>query len=324
MNSMKRYVCRICGNTEGNSSYEIREMMLGLREPFTYFLCANCGCFQIAEIPKDLISYYPPDYYSFCSQCPFGVLSLKRRLGHARDRYAVFRKGLFGRILHTLFPNELLSLFSRVPLTLESRILDIGCGQGTLLRHLESLGFRRLTGADPYIACSVRLSNAVEIVKSEIETLIGEWDLVMMHHSFEHMSDPFKVLFQLKKILSKQGVCLIRIPMIDSWAWRNYGVDFAQIDAPRHLFLHSRKSMGMLAAQTGFRIDEMVEESSLFQFWASEQYRRGISLNAADSYGRNPEGSIFTKAEIASFRKRAKELRKRGVGDQRAFFLSQV
>ena len=57
--------CRICGNKEGNVLYLAREMMFGLREEFTYFECAQCGCLQIAEFPADMSAYYPDDYYSF-------------------------------------------------------------------------------------------------------------------------------------------------------------------------------------------------------------------------------------------------------------------
>ena len=138
------------------------------------------------------------------------------------------------------------------------------------------------------------------------------------------MPDPLAVLLHLKKILSPEGVCLIRIPMIDSWAWREYGVDFVQIDAPRHLFIHSRKSMAFLAAAAGFRIDETVEESSIFQFWGSELYRRGIPLKAPGPGGSGPARTIFSEAEMASFRKKAIQLKRRGEGDQRALFMRHV
>ena len=57
--------CRICGNAEDNRTFEVREMMFGTRETFTYFQCAKCGCLQMVEIPSDMSRYYPPEYYSF-------------------------------------------------------------------------------------------------------------------------------------------------------------------------------------------------------------------------------------------------------------------
>src|SRR5206468_2718584 len=59
--------CRLCGNDAGNRAFVAREMMFGLREAFDYFECAACGCLQIAQVPRDLSKYYPPQYYSFHS-----------------------------------------------------------------------------------------------------------------------------------------------------------------------------------------------------------------------------------------------------------------
>ena len=56
--------CRICGGDIAET-YSVKEMMLGLREPFDYNLCGDCGCLQISEIPADMSIYYPGDYYSF-------------------------------------------------------------------------------------------------------------------------------------------------------------------------------------------------------------------------------------------------------------------
>src|ERR1035437_10617754 len=57
--------CRICQSAEVSLSVVTREMMFGLRDEFTYFECAVCGCVQIQDIPADLGRYYPQNYYSF-------------------------------------------------------------------------------------------------------------------------------------------------------------------------------------------------------------------------------------------------------------------
>jgi 2-polyprenyl-3-methyl-5-hydroxy-6-metoxy-1,4-benzoquinol methylase len=74
----------------------------------------------------------------------------------------------------------------------------------------------------------------------------------MLHHSFEHMDNPCGVLKQIDKLLNPDGELLIRIPVSDSFAWRKYGVDWFQLDAPRHFFLHTTKSIALLAKNSGF------------------------------------------------------------------------
>jgi hypothetical protein len=57
--------CRICANNENQKVSEVREMMFGFRDVFTYFQCSVCGCLQIADIPTDMSKYYPSNYYSY-------------------------------------------------------------------------------------------------------------------------------------------------------------------------------------------------------------------------------------------------------------------
>jgi hypothetical protein len=105
------------------------------------------------------------------------------------------------------------------------------------------------------------------------------------------------------------------------FAWREFGTDWVQLDAPRHLFLHTEKSIRILAQRTGFAVREITYDSSAFQFWGSEQYRQGIPLHDKRSYLVDRRRSPFTRREIAAFEKRATELNSRGDGDQGCFYL---
>src|SRR5690606_13797018 len=163
----------------------------------------------------------------------------------------------------------------------------------------------------------------LRLLRRGIEEMEGEaeFDLVMLHHSFEHMPDPAETLRHVHRLLKPGRAALVRIPVADSWAWRHYGADWVQLDAPRHLFLHTRRSIALLAARAGLEVERVVHDSTAFQFWGSEQYREGIPLRHARSYARNPSGSAFTAAEIREFEQRAAELNARGEGDQAAFYL---
>ncbi|HPO68526.1 MAG TPA: methyltransferase domain-containing protein [Candidatus Pacearchaeota archaeon] len=143
----------------------------------------------------------------------------------------------------------------------------------------------------------------------------------MFHHSFEHISNPLETLYFSNKLLSDNGVCLIRIPVVDSWAWENYGVNWVQIDAPRHFFLHSPKSMEILSKKAGFKIKEIVYDSTEFQFWGSEQNKNNISRSSNNSYNLNPSKSIFSKKDIKIFKKKSKKLNLEKRGDQAVFYL---
>jgi SAM-dependent methyltransferase len=313
-------ICSICGKPDGHSVFDVREMMFGFRDAFRYFECGACGCLQIAGIPEDISRYYPDNYYSY--QADDGGNIVRKFLIARRDRHAFTGRGAVGRLLYARYPNEALRSLARLPITKDTRILDVGCGSGTLLRALHRLGMRQLLGIDPYNDGDRDIAAGLRILKRDLRDVEGEWDLVMFHHSFEHLADPEGVLRKVASLLSSDAVCVIRIPVSSSHAWREYGVDWVQLDAPRHFFLHSVRSMEILADRCGLDLREVTHDSSAFQFWGSEQYRRDIPLRDERSHVENPKNSGFTKAEIAAFTARAEELNAAGQGDQAVFYLS--
>jgi hypothetical protein len=94
-----------------------------------------------------------------------------------------------------------------------------------------------------------------------------------------------------------------------------------QLEAPRHQFVHTEKSVRILAQKAELRVTEVVHDSTEFQFWGSEQYRAGIPLHDKRSYLSSPARSIFTNDQIAHFRERAAELNAAGDGDSASFYL---
>jgi hypothetical protein len=185
-------------------------------------------------------------------------------------------------------------------------------------------GFERVLGVDPYVEKDRQQASGLRVLKRSLQQVGGEWDLIMFHHSFEHMPDPLEMLQHTAAILSKDGCCLIRIPTVSSYAWGHYKECWVQLDAPRHLFLHSVTSIQLLAAKAGLRVKEVIYDSTEFQFWGSEQYLRDVPLNAEQSYAKCPSGSIFSDAQIQSFRVRADWLNQHGEGDQAAFYLVKL
>jgi SAM-dependent methyltransferase len=295
--------------------------MFGLRDVFTYFQCSRCGCLQIAEIPSDMSRYYPPAYYSFRLATRRVSGGPARRLfRRLRDRYAALGRGAVGRALYALAPNRTLRLLSRLPLTLRSRILDVGCGAGTLLYTMRGAGFENLLGVDPYLARDVEYPNGLRVLKKTVHEAAGEWDLVMFHHSLEHVGDPLETMRSASRLLAPGGACLVRTPTVSSYAWEHYGVHWVQIDAPRHFFLHSRESLALLAEKAELRVVDVVYDSTRLQFRGSEQYLRDIPLKPLD---RKRRRSVFTRAELKAFSRLAEQMNREGRGDQAAFFLER-
>ncbi len=319
--------CRICQNSDHNTHYKAKEMMLGLRDEHDYFECAECGCLQITHVPENLPEYYPDDdYYSYEQVKAKG--GIKGSLIRQRDRFAATGKGLIGKIMQGLQPHDKLPAIARARVKLDSKILDVGCGAAHLLYSMQEAGFTQLLGIDPFNAKDIQYDNGLRVEKKSIHDLQLEnpqdgWDLIMFNHSYEHVYDQYEVLQKAHSLLKPGGICMIRIPTVTSWAWRTYGTDWVQLDAPRHLFLHSIKSMHILADKTGFKLEDVVYDSFAFQYWGSIQYQNNIALGDENSYAVNPGKSMFSSEQIKEFTQQSKQLNAEKAGDQAAFYLKK-
>jgi hypothetical protein len=195
--------CYVCGNTEDNKHYNVLEMMFGTKEEFDYFECPKCGCLQISKPPKSLSKYYPTDYLCSAKRAEPSVNGLSMFFRNKSNRQALFKDSFIGKLVNLVYPNGLkpYSIISKVPLDLNSRILDVGCGSGGLLYALRDLGFWNLLGCDPYIKEDLTYNNGLQILKVPIEEVKGDWDLIMFNHSFEHIQNQLETLQTVTKHL---------------------------------------------------------------------------------------------------------------------------
>lgn len=322
-------MCRVCGNTTGHTSFIAREMMFGTREEFEYFLCESCGCLQITDIPEDLARYYPRTYYSFTQpkERQGKISRIRLLLEKWRVHLALFGRGYtLAKIAANIvdMPPQLHSVGPWLKIcqirSFEAAFLDIGCGTSSWwLEDLKRLGFNNLLGIDPYIAHDVD-DQGIRILRQDIEDTKGSFDLITLHHSLEHAPNQTSLLKAIKARLKPGGVCLVRIPVVSSRVWAEYSTDWVELDAPRHLYLHSLNSINYVAAEAGLRLVHNCCDSTEFEFWGSEQYRRDIPLMDERSFLKTPSKSDFTFRELAEFRQRAEDANREGQCGRGCFF----
>jgi len=312
---------------------EPREMMFGTREPFAYFRCANCDCLQIAACPPNLQEHYPPGYYAHgrLARAHFAAFwRFKHRYLHGpMTRHRLGWGSGFGRLACAMagasvrhLPPAWLAFLPR-PVAMDGAILDVGCGSGRQLMELLECGFSNLRGADPFLRAPVEYAGMIRIGLERMEEIEGKFDLITLHHVFEHMMEPIAVLRRAASLLAVGGQLMVRIPLSDSVAARAYGKNWVQLDAPRHFFLHSRKSMAMAAPLAGLRIVRVAYDSTGFQFWGSEQYQRDLALFDPNTDLANPQIALFPPELLQAYAAQAVELNASGQGDQAVFVLEK-
>jgi SAM-dependent methyltransferase len=310
--------CRICHHTELRLM-RVKEMMYGMADEFNYGECLHCHCLQILEVPSNLGDFYPQNYYSYSSKKrkrPFKdwQRSIKRRMILNHPQWLA----LFGLLKNS---STHFWTYQRMGLRQGASFLDVGAGSGAHVLELRSANVDAI-GVDPFINEDIVVDGNIMVKKGSIKDIYKEFDVISFHHSFEHIPEQLATLIIAKEHLKPHGKILIRIPTTSSYAFEEYQENWCQLDAPRHLYLHSHQSIKVLAHQAGLIIDDLWCDSSEIQFIASEQYRSGISLLDPKSYIVNKKLSGWGKNTIAAFKKRALDANQALKGDQICVVLS--
>ncbi|MBU1377184.1 MAG: class I SAM-dependent methyltransferase [Alphaproteobacteria bacterium] len=311
--------CPGCGKTGDHTALRVPGDPGPDRELFAYGLCDACGTLFLDE-PIDPSQFYGPNYYSHHAPPPASALKTKAMT--ARNIVTLFAPAAISRAMgrvseHPTLPclrpvihGEVSRAFGR-----DARWIDIGCGHGALLKTLKAAGFRNLTGADPFMVAESH-EPGLRLLRSDGISLSEQFDVVMMQSSLEHVLDPDAVLSGLHRILAPGGVVLIRIPIISSYAWRTYGGEWGNLDAPRHVTLWSQSGFEAAAARNGWKVARA----------ACDGYMRGITSSEARLIGESEHfgkvNRLFTRSQLRTWKKLAADLNRSGQADELAFYLT--
>ena len=289
-------VCQVCQSGTGRF-HLVREMVLGTRDRFCYLECSDCGCLSLAEVPPDLEKYYPQDHSSFLIRPSCLLRRLRNALYLSRFSFLVNWR-----------QRDDLDVIRRVKLKKNMRFLEVGGGPGSLLNDLRDLGYDA-RGVNSFVQAEIVDQYGVRVERKTLAEVKGNFDVILFRHSLEHM--PIDVLRMAREHIKSDGYCVVCIPVL-AWTWENYSTDWAEIDAPRHLFVHTAKSFSLLAEKSDFRIDQVLFDTSESQIWASEFYQRGIPLTKVPPP---------TRAQRNRMREFAESLNLSGNGDTAQFYL---
>jgi predicted SAM-dependent methyltransferase len=173
-----------------------------------------------------------------------------------------------------------------------------------------------MTGIDAYIEQDLSSDHEnIKLLKMDIDSLDEkDFDLIMYHHSFEHIADPLRELKAVYTKIKQGGSVLIRVPVASSFAFRKYKQYWVQLDAPRHYYLYTVAAVTKLCDQAGFTLRKVVYDSNSFQFTGSECYLRGLPL----------KDSIFSSKEVKLFDDESKRLNNIHDGDSACFYLTPI
>lgn len=133
------------------------------------------------------------------------------------------------------------------------RVLDFGCGEGSLLREMSARWpgleteavepgetFREF--AREFAAC--KIYPGLDELRASSE---GNFDLITVNHVLEHIMQPNELLLELGQLLSDNGRIFIDVPAIEGYR----SVESLHIG---HMYHFSENALKKLAAATGYRV----------------------------------------------------------------------
>lgn len=146
------------------------------------------------------------------------------------------------------------------------QLLEIGVGSGSFLEYAKTCGYSPL-GCDlsPAICSRIEQRTGISMHCGYLESLSNQqlFDVVVMNHVLEHVSDPVALLKAVRSRLKRGGLLHLAVPNVGSWEARLPGWNSYE---PYHLLYFTPQTLQLAAERAGFEIQRMTTHES-FSGW---------------------------------------------------------
>lgn len=216
---------------------------------FDIVSCTVCGHKFINPFPadpKEIEDYYVKNYYAHIPHGP--VRSSKQKLKEMlrREYYgrhgSQIRTSLVGKVLYMFFRRTI----NEPPVLQNGRLLDVGCGNGEYIESIVRYGWT-VSGLEPNarsVDCCIDAGLDVKMGPAEdIPWPDAAFDVVRIWNVLEHTFTPYKVLFEIRRVLKDKGYLLIHVPNYDSADRSQFKQHWANLEVPRHLHHFTRDTL---------------------------------------------------------------------------------
>ena len=138
-----------------------------------------------------------------------------------------------------------------------ARVLDIGCGNGSFLWQMRSLGWE-VCGVEPDPQSASHARTAGLDVRAGLlqqqSFPEAHFDGITMTHVIEHLHEPMDTLRRCWKLLKPGGQITAATPNIGSRGHQVFGVNWFALMPPTHLVLFTENSLRRALESCGFEI----------------------------------------------------------------------
>jgi SAM-dependent methyltransferase len=238
---MESVNCNLCGSSETRLVYQVSDWLLDRPDVVTTLVqCTHCGLIYQNPRPTEaeMGQHYPADYEPYLN---FGTKK-SSWLQQKSVEYGLDKRA-----------NEVIKYGKT------GKLLDIGCAVGDFLAHMRDKYHWQVCGVEvsDYAAGLARKRYGLDVFTGTLEEAHypdNTFDAVTMWDVLEHLHDPSSALKEICRILKPGGRLVLRVPNGDSLDARVFGICWAGLDTPRHLYLYTRSTLKQLLEMNGLQL----------------------------------------------------------------------
>jgi len=261
--------CPICNSNSIGSYIKTKAQMHSDNELFNFDQCSDCQLvFLNPRVPlEELKKYYTSHYLPYRGAKAWG--KFEKMVENSQHKLDLERAK---RVKNTH------------DISLDSLILDIGCGNPSFLKvckeelKCQTIG---IDFTDEGWKEDVAHFEGIDLRIAEIKDLPTclQPDVITMWHYLEHDYSPLENLCYLRSIAKSSTSLIIEIPNFDSSSRKEFGENWAGWHTPRHLSLFSPDNVTLLLQKSGWKVTELNTYGTMdpyLLYWMSRMEQKGI------------------------------------------------
>lgn len=183
-------------------------------------------------------------------------LTTKNHFDETAENYDKSYDGKFVKCMYGEILNRIITLNPR-------KVLDLGCGNGNVLKLLNENMDAKLYGLDlsdkMILQAKKKLGNNAHLSVGDAENLPyndNEFDAVICNASFHHYTKPHAVLKEIKRILRKGGILVLGDPTAPFNWYLKILNHFLKYSDSGDFKIYSRKEIIELLSSSGFYVED--------------------------------------------------------------------
>jgi 2-polyprenyl-3-methyl-5-hydroxy-6-metoxy-1,4-benzoquinol methylase len=264
--TVKSTRCLLCGCSEASPYLE--------KSGYNIYLCPECSFAFLFPMPdeKSVIEQYEEHTYFLAPR----YCEIKAYPDYFTNRHKYLMKFL-----------DRVGELQRFLKLLDAKVLDVGCAVGYFVEAAVLAGWDAygidvsklaLRYAHPSIRDRLQCVNLYEANFNETK-----FDVVFFGDTLEHFSDPIRVMEKTRSLLRPGGCLIADVPNFHSLNARFYKEKWVLFDPPQHLLYFSPQSIRKLFEKTGFSLEYLTTERTLFHNERAGSRRRAQNSRTCSS-----------------------------------------